>query len=53
MVWPVLVFDIETIPDIDGLRLLNPEGHALTDEQVHAAWVQERQAKGQSDCLPL
>ena len=53
MVWPVLVFDIETIPDIDGLRLLNPEGHALTDDQVHAAWLQERQAKGQSDFLPL
>jgi len=53
MVWPVLVFDIETIPDIDGLRLLNPEGHALTDEQVHAAWMEERQAKGQSDFLPL
>jgi predicted PolB exonuclease-like 3'-5' exonuclease len=53
MVWPVLVFDIETIPDIDGLRLLNPEGHALTDEQVHATWLQERQAKGQSDFLPL
>jgi predicted PolB exonuclease-like 3'-5' exonuclease len=53
MVWPVLVFDIETIPDIDGLRLLNPEGRALTDEQVHAAWLQERQAKGQSDFLPL
>jgi predicted PolB exonuclease-like 3'-5' exonuclease len=53
MVWPVLVFDIETIPDIDGLRLLNPEGHALTDEQVHATWLQERQAKGLSDFLPL
>jgi len=53
MVWPVLVFDIETIPDIDGLRLLNPEGHALTDEQVHSAWMEERQAKGQSDFLPL
>ena len=53
MVWPVLVFDIETIPDIDGLRILNPEGHAMTDAQVHAAWVQERQAKGQSDFLPL
>ena len=49
----MLVFDIETIPDIDGLRLLNPEGHALTDEQVHAAWMEERQAKGQSDFLPL
>jgi len=53
MVWPVLVFDIETIPDIDGLRLLNSEGQSLTDEQVHAAWLQERQAKGQSDFLPL
>ena len=53
MGWPVLVFDIETIPDIDGLRILNPEGHAMTDAQVHAAWVQERQAKGQSDFLPL
>jgi predicted PolB exonuclease-like 3'-5' exonuclease len=53
MVWPVLVFDIETIPDIDGLRLLNPAGLGLTDAQVHTAWLQERQAKGQSDFLPL
>jgi len=53
MVWPVLVFDIETIPDIDGLRLLNPDGLGLNDAQVHAAWLQERQAKGQSDFLPL
>lgn len=53
MVWPVLVFDIETIPDIDGLRLLNPSGLGLTDAQVHTAWLQERQTKGQSDFLPL
>ena len=53
MAWPVLVFDIETIPDIAGLRQLHGHPADATDEQVHAAWVQARQDKGQSDFLPL
>ena len=53
MAWPVLVFDIETIPDVAGLRLLHPVPEPQTDAQVLAAWVQTRQDKGQSDFLPL
>jgi predicted PolB exonuclease-like 3'-5' exonuclease len=53
MAWPVLVFDIESIPDLEGLRALRAAPADLTDEQVHAAWLEERQAKGQSDFMPL
>ena len=53
MSWPVLVFDIETIPDTAGLRALRHDPPGFTDEQVHAAWVQERKDKGQGDFLPL
>ncbi|MEJ7931276.1 3'-5' exonuclease [Ramlibacter sp. AN1015] len=52
MAWPVLVFDIESIPDIAGLRLLHDAPADASDAQVHAAWVQERKDKGQSDFLP-
>lgn len=53
MAWPVLVFDIESIPDVDGLRALRATGTELSDEQVHAEWVAERKEKGQSDFMPL
>lgn len=53
MAWPVLVFDIESIPDIEGLRLLRGAAADQTDEQVHAAWLEERKAHGQSDFMPL
>ena len=53
MAWPVLVFDIESIPDIAGLRLLRDDPADWTDEQVHAAWLAERKEKGQSDFMPL
>ena len=53
MSWPVLVFDIESIPDIEGLRVLRGVPADHTDEQVHADWLAERQAKGQSDFMPL
>ena len=53
MGWPVLVFDIESIPDIAGLRALRGEPVEVTDEQVYAAWRAERQDKGQSDFIPL
>ncbi|MDP1893885.1 MAG: 3'-5' exonuclease [Hydrogenophaga sp.] len=53
MGWPVLVFDIESIPDIAGLRALRGTPAEATDEQVYAAWLAERQAKGLSDFMPL
>ncbi|HRA63902.1 MAG TPA: 3'-5' exonuclease, partial [Burkholderiaceae bacterium] len=53
MAWPVLVFDIESIPDIAGLRALRGASLDQTDEQVYAAWVHERKEKGQSDFMPL
>jgi predicted PolB exonuclease-like 3'-5' exonuclease len=52
MAWPVLVFDIESIPDIAGLRALRGAPDDLSDAQVHAAWVQERKDAGQSDFMP-
>ncbi|MBW8314114.1 MAG: 3'-5' exonuclease [Hydrogenophaga sp.] len=53
MAWPVLVFDIESIPDIEGLRALRGESTETSDEQVYAAWLAERKEKGQSDFMPL
>jgi predicted PolB exonuclease-like 3'-5' exonuclease len=53
MSWPVLVFDIESIPDIDGLRSLRAEPAETSDEQVYAAWLAERKERGQSDFMPL
>ncbi|MEA3394367.1 MAG: 3'-5' exonuclease [Pseudomonadota bacterium] len=53
MAWPVLVFDIETIPDIAGLRTLRGVSPDTPDEQVHAAWLAERKEHGQSDFMPL
>ncbi|WP_439587079.1 3'-5' exonuclease [Hydrogenophaga sp.] len=53
MAWPVLVFDIESIPDVDGLRALRGASAVDTDEQVYAAWLAERKEKGQSDFTPL
>ncbi|WP_066271525.1 3'-5' exonuclease [Hydrogenophaga palleronii] len=53
MAWPVLVFDIESIPDVAGLRALRGAPAELSDEQVYAAWLAERNEKGQSDFTPL
>ena len=53
MSWPVLVFDIESIPDVDGLRVLRGAPIDHSDEQVYAGWLEERKAKGQSDFMPL
>src|ERR1035437_9675475 len=53
MSWPVLVFDIESVPDVAGLRLVRGSPADSTDEQVYAAWCQERQDRGQSDFMPL
>jgi len=53
MGWPVLVFDIESIPDVAGLRALRGAPAESTDEQVYANWLAERKDKGQSDFMPL
>ena len=53
MPWPVLVFDIESIPDIAGLRLLRDAPKDATDADVHAQWLQERKDANQSDFMPL
>jgi predicted PolB exonuclease-like 3'-5' exonuclease len=49
----VLVFDIETIPDVTGLRALRASGADPSDAQVLAEELCERQAAGRSDMLPL
>ncbi len=50
---PVLVFDIETVPDVAGLRKLFPMPAEVSDAEVaHAAFERRREATG-SDFLPL
>lgn len=53
MAWPVLVFDIESIPDVDGLRALRGAPAEASDAQVYESWLNERKDKGQSDFAPL
>ncbi len=44
---PILVFDLETVPDVAGLRRLNPAWSDLPDAQVaEAAFAQRREATG-------
>ncbi len=51
---PTLTFDIETIPDIDGLRALHGIGPDMPDaEVVEMAQLVRRQQTGGSDFLPL
>ncbi|GHT89740.1 hypothetical protein AGMMS49545_00850 [Betaproteobacteria bacterium] len=50
---PVLVFDIETIPDVDGLRRLNHLDAALSDAEVAELAFQQRRAKTGNDFMPL
>ena len=50
---PVLVFDLETIPDVAGLRRLHPELADRADAEV-AQWAMDRRReKTGSDFLPL
>src|SRR6187431_440791 len=53
MAWPVLVFDIESIPDLQGLRILRNAAPETPDAEVYAQWLQERKDAGQSDFMPL
>jgi len=51
---PVLVFDIETIPDIAGLRTLQGLDASMSDEAVaELVFQRRRQQTGGSDFLPL
>ncbi|MDR1889918.1 MAG: 3'-5' exonuclease [Zoogloeaceae bacterium] len=50
---PVLVFDIETIPDVAGLRRLNHLDAALSDAEVAELAFQQRRARTGSDFMPL
>lgn len=51
---PTLVFDLETIPDAQGLRQLNPEYDAsMSDEHVIEAALQQRRETHGNDFLPL
>ena len=48
---PVLVFDIETIPDVAGLRRLNDLADALSDDEVAELAFQQRRARTGNDFL--
>jgi predicted PolB exonuclease-like 3'-5' exonuclease len=50
---PILVFDIETIPDIDGLRRLKGLEATLSDAEVAELAFCERRAKSGHDFMPL
>lgn len=50
---PTLVFDLETLPDVEGLRRLNGWGADVSDTEVaERAFAARREATG-SDFLPL
>jgi 3'-5' exonuclease len=51
--WPVLAFDIETIPDIAGLRALRGMDASIDEASVYAAEIAERKERGKSDFMPL
>jgi predicted PolB exonuclease-like 3'-5' exonuclease len=50
---PVLVFDIETIPDVAGLRRLHGLEAALSDAEVAELAFQQRRAQVGHDFMPL
>jgi len=50
---PILAFDIETIPDVAGLRRLHDLPDTLADAEVAEFAFQKQRAKNGSDFLPL
>ncbi len=50
---PILVFDIETIPDVAGVRRLQGLSDALSDDEVAELAFHQRRAQNGSDFLPL
>lgn len=49
---PVLAFDIETIPDVAGLRRLRGADPALSDAEVYEAEIADRAARSKGDFMP-
>jgi len=49
---PILVFDIETIPDVPGLRRLHDLDPSLSDAEVAEMAFQQRRAQNGNDFLP-
>jgi hypothetical protein len=52
MAWPVLVFDIETIPDVAGLRALRGLPSESTDAEVYAHEMELRAEAKRGDFMP-
>jgi predicted PolB exonuclease-like 3'-5' exonuclease len=50
---PVLVFDIETVPDVAGLRAIHGFEAGITDHDVAELAYQRRRAQSGSDFLPI
>ena len=50
---PLLAFDIETVPDIAGLRVLNDIDPSFGDAEVAEFAFRERRAQSGQDFLPL
>jgi 3'-5' exonuclease len=50
---PILAFDIETVPDVAGIRLLHDMDPKLGDRDVAEFAFQQRRAQTGSDFLPL
>jgi predicted PolB exonuclease-like 3'-5' exonuclease len=50
---PTLIFDIETIPDVHGIRILHGLDASLADAEVAELAFQKRRAQNGSDFLPL
>jgi hypothetical protein len=50
---PILAFDIETVPDVAGLRLLHGIDERVADHDVAEFAFRERRARTGSDFLPL
>ena len=50
---PLLVFDIETVPDVAGIRRVHDIGEQVDDAGVVAWFSQRRRASGGSDFAPL
>ena len=50
---PLLVFDIETVPDVAGIRRINDIDAGVDDAAVLAWFMQKRRAATGSDFAPL
>lgn len=50
---PVLTFDLETVPDVEGIRKLRPQWAGLDDRAVASQAMAERRERTGNDFLPL